>query len=42
MFDLTTIKQLRRVHAGINGLDGIMYDEGTDRIVGAWLMTIVH
>ena len=33
MFDLTTLKELRRVHAGINGLDGIMYDEATDRIL---------
>jgi len=33
MFDLTTLKEVRRVHAGINGLDGIMYDEGTDRIL---------
>jgi hypothetical protein len=33
MFELTTLKELRRVHAGINGLDGIMYDESTDRIL---------
>jgi WD40 repeat protein len=33
MFDLTSLKEVRRVHAGINGLDGIMYDEGTDRIL---------
>jgi DNA-binding beta-propeller fold protein YncE len=33
MFDLTTLAELKRVHAGINGLDGIMYDEGTDKIL---------
>src|SRR6185503_545507 len=33
MFDLKTLAELKRVHAGINGLDGIMYDEGTDKIL---------
>jgi WD40 repeat protein len=33
MFDLKTLQELKRVHAGINGLDGIMYDEATDKIL---------
>jgi DNA-binding beta-propeller fold protein YncE len=33
MFDLTSLAELKRVKAGINGLDGIMYDEGTDKIL---------
>jgi hypothetical protein len=33
MFDLTTLAEVKRIHAGINGLDGIMYDEGTDKIL---------
>jgi WD40 repeat protein len=33
MFDLKTLQELKRVHAGINGLDGIMYDETTEKIL---------
>jgi DNA-binding beta-propeller fold protein YncE len=33
MFDLATLQELKRVHAGINGLDGIMYDDVTDKIL---------
>ncbi|HEY9227393.1 MAG TPA: hypothetical protein VIP11_12140, partial [Gemmatimonadaceae bacterium] len=33
MFDLKTLQEVKRVHAGINGLDGIMYDEATDKIL---------
>ena len=33
MFDVKTLQELKRVHAGINGLDGITYDETTDKIL---------
>jgi DNA-binding beta-propeller fold protein YncE len=33
MFDLKTLAVIKKVHAGINGLDGIMYDEQTDKIL---------
>jgi DNA-binding beta-propeller fold protein YncE len=33
MFDLKTGAVIKKVHAGINGLDGIMYDDNTDRIL---------
>ena len=33
MFDLKTLTELKRVHAGINGLDGIMYDNATNKIL---------
>ncbi len=33
MFDLKTLAVIKKIHAGIDGLDGIMYDDGTDRIV---------
>src|SRR5262252_3787606 len=33
MFDLKTLQELKRVHAGINGLDGIMYDAATEKIL---------
>ena len=33
MFDLASLQELKRVHAGINGLDGIMYDDATDKIL---------
>jgi DNA-binding beta-propeller fold protein YncE len=33
MFDLGTGAVIKKVHAGINGLDGIMYDDYTDRIL---------
>lgn len=33
MFDLTTMAVVRKVHAGKDGLDGIMYDDATDRII---------
>ena len=33
MFDLGTLAVERKIHAGIDGLDGIMYDERTDRIL---------
>ena len=32
MFALNDLSIVRRIHAGINGLDGIMFDDGTDRI----------
>jgi len=33
MFDLKTLAPIKKIHAGINGLDGIMYDEASDRIL---------
>src|SRR3954469_20719269 len=33
MFDLKTMTPIRKVHAGKDGLDGIMYDDATDRIL---------
>jgi DNA-binding beta-propeller fold protein YncE len=33
MFDLATIAVIGKVHAGKDGLDGIMYDDATDRIL---------
>ena len=33
MFDLSTLAVIRKIHAGIDGLDGIMYDDATDRIL---------
>ena len=33
MFDLGTMAVVGKVHAGIDGLDGIMYDDATDRIL---------
>lgn len=33
MFDLKTLAVIRKVHAGVDGLDGIMYDDATDRIL---------
>ncbi len=33
MFDLKTMTPIRKVHAGRDGLDGIMYDDATDRIL---------
>ncbi|HEV2701925.1 MAG TPA: hypothetical protein VGV09_09870 [Steroidobacteraceae bacterium] len=33
MFDLKTLAVIRKIPAGINGLDGIMYDDFKDRIV---------
>lgn len=33
MFDLKTLAPIKKVHAGINGLDGIMYDDATDRVL---------
>jgi DNA-binding beta-propeller fold protein YncE len=33
MFDLKTLAPIKKIKAGINGLDGIMYDDGTDRIL---------
>ena len=33
MFDLQTLSVIKRVPAGIDGLDGIMYDEATDKIL---------
>jgi DNA-binding beta-propeller fold protein YncE len=33
MFDLKTLAVLKKIPAGINGLDGIMYDASTDRIL---------
>jgi len=33
MFELKTLAPIKKVHAGINGLDGIMYDEASDRVL---------
>jgi len=33
MFDLKTLDVLKKVHAGKDGLDGIMYDDATDKIL---------
>lgn len=33
MFDLKTMAVIKKVHAGIDGLDGIMYDEASDKIL---------
>jgi len=33
MFDVKTMAVIKKVHAGIDGLDGIMYDDGTDKIL---------
>jgi DNA-binding beta-propeller fold protein YncE len=33
MFDLASMAVVKKVHAGKDGLDGIMYDEATDRIL---------
>ena len=41
MFNSTTLTELCRMHE-LNRLDGIMGDDGSDRIVGTWLMTIIH
>jgi len=33
MFDLKTLAVIKKIPAGINGLDGIMYDASTDRVL---------
>ncbi|MGH7584446.1 MAG: YncE family protein [Gemmatimonadales bacterium] len=33
MFSLNDFKVIKKIHASINGLDGIMYDDGSGRIV---------
>jgi len=33
MFDLKTLIPIKKIKAGINGLDGIMYDDATDRVL---------
>ena len=33
MFDAKTMTVIKKVHAGIDGLDGIMYDDATDKIL---------
>jgi WD40 repeat protein len=33
MFDLKDFHVIQKVHAGINGLDGIMYDDFTDKVL---------
>ncbi|MEP6619060.1 MAG: YncE family protein [bacterium] len=33
MFDLTTLAVIKKVHIGIDGADGIMYDDATDKIL---------
>lgn len=33
MFDLKSMAVIKKVHAGINGLDGIMYDDATDKVL---------
>src|SRR3954469_18759296 len=33
MFDLATLALKKKIHLGIDGADGIWYDEGTDKIL---------
>ena len=33
MFDLKSMAVIKKVHAGASGLDGIMYDDATDKIL---------
>ena len=33
MFDLQSMAVIKKVHAGINGLDGIMYDDASDKVL---------
>ncbi|MBW8768903.1 MAG: YncE family protein [Gemmatimonadetes bacterium] len=33
MFDLASMAPIRKIHAGKDGLDGIMYDDATDKIL---------
>jgi WD40 repeat protein len=33
MFDMNTLAVIKTIHAGIDGLDGIMYDDASDRIL---------
>jgi hypothetical protein len=33
MFDLSSLAVIKKIHAGIDGLDGIMYDDATDKIL---------
>ncbi|HEY2378716.1 MAG TPA: hypothetical protein VGH98_22230 [Gemmatimonadaceae bacterium] len=33
MFDLKTMAVIKKVHAGVDGLDGIMYDDATDKVL---------
>jgi DNA-binding beta-propeller fold protein YncE len=33
MFDLGSMAVIKKVHAGIDGLDGIMYDDATDKVL---------
>ncbi len=33
MFDLKTLAPIKKIKAGINGLDGIMYDDASDRVL---------
>jgi hypothetical protein len=33
MFDMKTMAVIRKIHAGTSGLDGIMYDDATDRVI---------
>jgi DNA-binding beta-propeller fold protein YncE len=33
MFDMKTLKIIKKIHAGKDGLDGIMYDDATDKIL---------
>ena len=33
MFNLSTLAVIKKIHAGIDGLDGIMYDDATDHIL---------
>jgi WD40 repeat protein len=33
MFDAKTLAPIKKIKAGINGLDGIMYDDATDRVL---------
>ena len=33
MFDVSSMAVIKKVHAGIDGLDGIMYDDGTGKIL---------
>jgi hypothetical protein len=33
MFDLASMNVIKKVHAGIDGLDGIMYDDASDKVL---------
>lgn len=33
MFDMKTMAVIKKIHAGTSGLDGIMYDDATDKVI---------